>query len=338
MLEGTQDFRWRDGDRTVVFEGDGVKRALSTLEAQGFGDFELLSTERAVSSPAGQALATAARAVHHVSSGGVPDASAELLGKAAGDRLVALGGGRVIDSAKAVAAITGAGVAALPTTLSGAEMTGIHRLPAGREAEARGMVRPRLVIADPHAMTDAPGELLRTSAMNALAHGAEATYGPFANPFATLCGLQGARLIGASLGPGELGDSALRSLALGALLCANAIDSAGLSLHHVISQTTVRVCGTPHAQTNAAVLPHSLEAMRPRAASEIGAVEEAIGASVGGLTARVEEMVGRRIGLGELGARPQDLPTVISQAGERLRAMAVPADEAEVEKVLAAAM
>ena len=50
--------------------------------------------------------------------------------------LVALGGGRVIDVAKAIAAVRGGRVAALPTTLSGAEMTHIHRLPDGHERAA----------------------------------------------------------------------------------------------------------------------------------------------------------------------------------------------------------
>ena len=32
--------------------------------------------------------------------------------------------------------------------------------------------------------------------------------------------------------------------------------SAGLAVHHIVCQTIVRVCGTPHAQTNAVMLPH----------------------------------------------------------------------------------
>ena len=52
--------------------------------------------------------------------------------------------------------MTGAEVAAIPTTMSGAEMTGIHRLPAGAEARVGALVRPALVIADPVAMTSQP--------------------------------------------------------------------------------------------------------------------------------------------------------------------------------------
>ena len=70
--------------------------------------------------------------------GSVPAAAAGILDDAGGERLVALGGGRAIDTAKAVAAVTGAEVAAMPTTLSGAEMTGIHRLPARRRGRAPG--------------------------------------------------------------------------------------------------------------------------------------------------------------------------------------------------------
>ena len=51
----------------------------------------------------------------------------------------------MIDTAKAIASVTGAAVAAIPTTLSGAEMTGIHRLPAGAEDRVAALVRPDLV-------------------------------------------------------------------------------------------------------------------------------------------------------------------------------------------------
>ena len=86
--------------------------------------------------------ATRPRTTHLVDPGQVPQTAAALLETARSTHLVALGGGRVIDTAKAVASISGAAVAAIPTTLSGAEMTGIHRLPAGAEDRAAGLVRP----------------------------------------------------------------------------------------------------------------------------------------------------------------------------------------------------
>ena len=70
-------------------------------------------------------------------------------------------------------------MAAIPTTLSGAEMTAIHRLPAGQEGVAG--VRPALVLADPELMTSAPEAELRATAMNALAHGGDSLYTPLAD-------------------------------------------------------------------------------------------------------------------------------------------------------------
>src|SRR5205085_9281376 len=140
--------------------------------------------------------------------------------------------------AKAMASLTGAGVGSVPSTLSGAEMTSLHRKIEGRE---RGpSVRPVLVIGDPVLMCSLPEPALRASALNALAHGVEALYGPRANPVATLLALWGAEM----LAGGEL--------AFGSLLCGYAVDSAGYAVHHVLCQTTVRTAGTGHAQTNAA--------------------------------------------------------------------------------------
>ena len=73
-------------------------------------------------------------------------------------------------------------MAAIPTTLSGAELTAFHRTPAG--VEGAHMVRPSLVVADPLLMASQPATELAASAMNALAHGMEALYTPLANPVA----------------------------------------------------------------------------------------------------------------------------------------------------------
>lgn len=223
--------------------------------------------------------------------------------------LVALGGGRVIDVAKAIAAVSGARVVAIPTTLSGAPMTAIHRLPAGLEERVRGMVRPSLVIADPEAMTSQPEEDLRASAMNALAHGADTLYLPFSNPVSEMTALRGAKLIGGTLDqPREERDRA--ALALGSLLCAYAIDSAGIGLHHLVCQTLVRVCGTPHAETNAAVLPHALALLVERAPEVYERLAVALDSELGDLSKRVE-LLGRPQPLSELGGDASKLDEAI---------------------------
>jgi alcohol dehydrogenase class IV len=186
---------------------------------------------------------------------------------------VALGGGRVVDSAKAIGAADGLAVAAVTTTLSGAELTGFHRLPAG--VEGKRLVRPSLVIADPALMSSAPMPLLAASAMNALAHAVEALYTPLANPVASMAALRGARLIASGL-DGE-GEPDRQALALGALLAGYASGQTGYAVHHVVCQTIVRVGGTPHAQTNATMLPHSVRLMRDRAPEEMRRLDEALG-------------------------------------------------------------
>ncbi|HEY3553041.1 MAG TPA: iron-containing alcohol dehydrogenase, partial [Solirubrobacterales bacterium] len=266
------DFVWRDAGRTVVFRRSGVDAAIEVLREHGVDEFELLSTQRALAGAA--VLAEAASGVQEVQSGQVPAAAAALLdalspphdaSKGVRARpLVALGGGRVIDVAKAVASVGGQEVIAIPTTMSGAEMTGSHRLPAGAEELARGTVRPRLVIADPEAMTSQPEEELRASSMNALAHGADTLYLPMCNPVSEMTALRGAGLIAGALDEAQEERDA-SALALGSILCGYAIDSAGMGLHHLVCQTLVRLCGTPHAETNAAILPRSVELLAGRA-------------------------------------------------------------------------
>ena len=223
--------------------------------------------------------------------------------------LVALGGGRVIDVAKAIAAISGARVAAIPTTLSGAPMTAIHRLPAGAEDQVRGMVRPALVLGDPELMTGQDEPQLRASAMNALAHGADTLYLPFSNPVSEMTALRGAGLIARALDQEREGRDRA-ALALGSLLCGYAIDSAGLGLHHVVCQTLVRVCGTSHAETNAAILPHALALLAERAPEPYERLAAALGIDRGGLRQRVEE-IGRPQPLGELGGDASKLDEAI---------------------------
>lgn len=326
----TADFTWRDAGRTVVFRRGGVGTAVEVLREQGVGEFELLSTERAL--VGAEELTGVAEGVHEVESGQVPTAAAALVSALAppldaseGVRarsLVALGGGRVIDVAKAIAAISGAQVVAIPTTMSGAEMTAIHRLPEGAEERARGMVRPRLVIADPEAMTSAPEAELRASSMNALAHGADTFCTPLSNPVSKMTALRGAELIGNALDREREGRDR-GALALGSVLCGYAIDSAGLGLHHVVCQTLVRICGTPHAETNAAILPRALAFLAERAPEPYGRLAIALDTDLAGLPARVEAL-GRPRRLGELGGEEAKVDEAVEAMLQRPEISHVP--------------
>lgn len=306
------DFVWRDAGRVIVFREGGVGDAAGLLAENGMQPFELLTTPRHLG--AAEALASAAVAIHELPPAdpatAVPAAAAALLDSALSPNLVALGGGRVIDTAKAIAAVTGARVAAIPTTMSGAEMTGIHRLPAGAESRVRAMVRPALVIADPAAMTSAPEPELRASSMNALAHGADSLYTPYANPVSEMTALRGAELIATALDE-DPPDRNRANLALGSILCGYAIDSGAFALHHVICQTLVRICGTPHATTNAAILPRAMAFMAPRVPDGLRPLATALGTDPETMEARILDLGGNPPGLGAQGADRTKLPQAI---------------------------
>jgi maleylacetate reductase len=265
------------------------------------------------------------------------------------DRLVAAGGGRVVDTAKAIAGAMGGRCAAIPTTLSGAEMTPFHRLPAG--VEGARMVRPELVIADPELMASAPATKLAASAMNALAHAMEALYTPLANPVSDLAALRAAALLSEGVTADPPGAEAL---ALGALLAGYASGSAGIAIHHAICQTIVRTAGTPHAETNAVMLPHSARLMAERAPGPLSEFAWALEtphpaqpaepaasglgrdpASAAGDVARIAARCGHTR-LSTLGVTEEQLPEVArTVAGHPLRANTPePPDEDELLAVL----
>jgi len=302
-----------DDRRTLLIYGGPITDPLGAMRGQSWDQFDLLSTERAL--PEVPELRDAATAVHALPPGRVPEAAAAVIDAVASDRLVAFGGGRVIDSAKGIAAVRGGEVEAIPTTLSGAPMTGFHRLPAGREGEAAGFVRPSLVIAYADAMTSAPEIQLRATALNALAHGGDSLFSPLADPISRDAALRGAKLIADALDqPPKKRDRS--RLALGALLGAYAVDRAGLSLHHVLGQSAVWVLGIPHADAYAALLPQTMEAMRARAPEQLEALARALGTDSAGIRERIADLAGHRR-LGELGADRGRIDEVIDVAMAR---------------------
>ncbi len=103
----------------------------------------------------------------------------------------------MIDTAKALGAATGKAVAAVPTTLSAAEMTWLHRQVAGLEP-VPAFVRPRVVINDPALSASQPEPELAASAANSLGHAVEAPLTIGASPVPTLAAREAARLTAAA--------------------------------------------------------------------------------------------------------------------------------------------
>ncbi len=317
-------FRWQDGERLIVF-GSGAA-------AEAWTGAELFTTRRALDQvPA--AIRDTATAVRLVPSGQVPDAAAAVAADAAGERIVAFGGGRVIDVAKAVASARGGAVCAVPTTLSAAEMSSRHRPLPGFEAAPP--VRPKLVLNDPDLSAGQPPDARRQSAANALGHGVQALASAGRNPVASLAAERGLRLLGEGL---EAASGERLPLAEGALLTGYAIGSAGLGLHHAICQTLVRTCDVGHAATNAAMLPHTASELARRYPDQLEAAGRALATPLAGLGPRLAELGGGGR-LRDLGVTAGDLDRVARAAAGRdeIRSMPDPPDAAALRELLAAA-
>jgi alcohol dehydrogenase class IV len=321
-------FDWRDGQRVVHFGRGRLAEAVDLLGGPGY---TLLTTKRA----ADLTLTEAAEAVHMVGAGRVDELADALLDEVTGERIVALGGGRVIDTAKAVAAgLGGARVLAVPTTLSGAEMTWVHRH-ATRVAADTARVRPAVVVYDPAVAASQPVGELAASALNALGHAAEAPCTTLASPVPTLMALEAARLIGG----GFEAEPDRDGLALAALLAGAAIDSAWYGLHHVLSQTAVRLCDVGHGPANAILLPHTLEALGRRFPDQHVRLGEALGGEPSAVAARICALTGATR-LAELGVTEAQLDACADAAADRGELELTPprADRDELRAIYAAAL
>jgi alcohol dehydrogenase class IV len=311
-------FTWHDGERAIHFGRGRIAEAVELLPA----GYALLTTERGQDDA--PAVVEAAAEVHLVGPGLVDELSAELLPKVGGDGMVvALGGGRVVDTAKAIGGATGRPAGAIPTTLSAAEMTKIHRTPAGA-ADAR-RIRPAFVLNDPALCASQPPAELAASAANSLAHAIEGQCTTMASPVPTLAGREAARLIDAAYA-GEIEDVHRDQLALAALLSGYAIDAAGYGLHHVLAQTLVRVGGAGHGPANAAMLPHTIAALEQRRPGYVDPDR-----SVQQLAQTLARLAGAD-GIRKLGVEQAKLAECARAAAQRaeLALTPPPADEAEL--------
>lgn len=245
------------------------------------------------------------------------------------DGLLAVGGGSAIDTAKAVSVQRDLPVASVPTTYSGAEWTPGF----GVRDEARGIKggggggRVEAIVYEPELTLTLPiGETVGT-AMNALAHCAEALYVEGRNAEADEEALAGAGLISSAL-PSVVVDfedrRARRALLEGAMHAGAALAGAGLGLGHAMAQALGGRYGIAHGAANAVCLPAALRFNEPVAAAEIERFSEAVGG--GSAVARVEDLaaLGGFRQLRDLGVPEAELDEVAAATIERPGAKANP--------------
>jgi alcohol dehydrogenase class IV len=320
----SEAFRHIEAARTIVFGPAALARS-AELIGEGY---TLLSTTRAAAS-APEILERAATMIE-VPAGQVELVAAQLRVSVTGSRLVALGGGRVIDVAKALAAADPPrDVVAIPTSLSAAEMTAVHRHAQG-VAPGTPRVRPAVVINDPQLSASQPSEALAASSANALGHAMTALVSDRGTPISrAVAGEAIQRLvrgwIDAEPDRGEL--------ALGALLAGWSVDHGGLGLHHALAQTAVRVASLEHAKTNAALLPATIRAIRSRRPAEFTRLDEALGIALEAVAEQLRQRA--RANLGLLGHDEELLRRAVETASKRSELNRIPPapDHVEIREI-----
>ena len=258
------------------------------------------------------------------------DRIADLVAATAGaDGLLAVGGGSAIDLAKAVSAEKWLPLVSVPTTYSGSEWTGYFGIrDPDRRMKGGGMgANLAGIVYEPRLTVDLPREESGGTALNALAHCAEALYVKGHNPDGDLAALVGASLIAEWL-PRVLDDGrdfeARTRLLEGAQRAGIALALAGLALGHAMAQALGGRYGIAHGAANALCLPPVLRFNVPVAADEIARFGGAIGAD--DPSARVEELA-RASGftrLRDLDVPEAELDEVAEAASERAGARANP--------------
>jgi maleylacetate reductase len=266
----------------------------------------------------------------------VPSERVDEAAAQAGGGVIAVGGGSAIDLGKAISAAADVALVSVPTTYSGAEWTTFYgiRDPERKMRGGGAGAHPAGIVYDAGLTLDLPRETTVGTAMNALAHCAEALYVRGHNKDADEHALAGAKLIGEWLprvvdAPRDL--EARTELLRGACHGGAALGGSGLAIAHAMAQAIGGRYGLPHGTLNGICLPPALEWNEQWAPDAVRRFREAVGRDVTELTA-----LGGITRLRELGVPEEDLPELAAAAAARPgnQANPRPATASEIEQLL----
>jgi len=262
--------------------------------------------------------------------------SAATRAAAGADGLVGLGGGSAIDTSKAVSAGTGLSLVAVPTTYAGAEWTPYFgmRDPVRRLKTGGSGANTVAVVYEPALTLGLPREETVGTAMNALAHCAEALYAgecPDASHGAELI----ARWLPVVVSDGD--DLEARTgLLEGAMHAGLALAERGLFLAHAMAQALGGRYGLSHGAMNAICLAPALRFNADAVPEAIASFGRSLGTDHP--ATRVEELasLGGFVRLRDFGVPEDELPELAAQTAARPGAMTNPrsATAADVEALL----
>jgi alcohol dehydrogenase len=292
--------------------------------------------------------------------------------------VVAVGGGSVIDAAKAIALVgpnggsvadfpvgckpkkPGHTIVAVPTTAgTGSEtnMFGVVTDPKlGRKVlVAHQSVLPVSVVLDPELTRDLPPVPTATCGMDVLTHAIEAFTSNRANPFADSLALRAIAMVSGSLATAvEDGKNleARSQMLLAAHIAGLAFSSSGLGICHAMGHPLSARLDVAHGQSLATLLPHVMrfnlstcEAKYALAAIALGvALPDASDAENARHAVTAVEALSARVGTarsgGDLGIKPELLSTLVEDAMADLLMMGTPRfpEPTEVRQLYEAAL
>lgn len=281
------------------------------------------------------------------------DRGASMARDAGCDLVVGLGGGSVIDAAKAISGmVTNGGSVrdylegvkeitvpslpyiAVPTTSgTGAEATK-NAVLTNREEGYKRSIRhfnliPDSAVVDLELTLGLPPRITASTGLDALAQLVEPYVSKRAQPMTDMIALEGMRLAGRSLrrAVAEGGDLSARSeMSLASLLSGMALANSGLGLAHALSHPLGARFGVPHGLGCGLFLPLVMEFNMPSCVSRLARVAEALGCDVEGIdeaaraamaveeVARLVKDVGLEARLSDFGVKGDDLPEIAASS------------------------
>lgn len=329
----------------VVFGFGTIAQAGAEIERLGRGRALVLSTPqqeaqaRSLSDDLGKASAGvfAGAAMHTPAD--VTEEALKAFADAGADCVVSLGGGSTTGLGKAIATRTGADQVVIPTTYAGSEMTDI----LGETAQGRKVTRrdpsilPETVIYDVDLTLTLPKAMTVTSALNSIAHAAEALYAKDRNPIVSLVSVEAARAFYEAL-PALVRDprdrEARKLAAYGAWLGGIALGGVSMALHHKICHTLGGAFNTPHAETHAIMLPHTIGYNTQAVPELLAPLGEIFGATPGKGLFSFAERLGAPTRLRDLGLTEADLDKAADMATENPYANPRPIERDAIRSLL----
>jgi len=296
------------------------------------------------------------------------EAGADAAKRSGCDVVVGLGGGSVMDCAKAIAflalndgdiseyiygRLTGDRALPLiliPTTCgTGSEGNGFAVLTNPATGDKKSLRTPAVIakasLIDPACMTTLPGKVLASVGFDALCHSMEAYTSNAATPLSDSLALTAMELAAGSLVPlvtGEDGSmEAWEKLTLASTLGGMAIGTAGCTLAHGMEHPASGIRNIVHGQGLAALTPAAIEALLPGRPERFARISALLGGTGAGDCAdAVRELlarIGLSVTLGDLGIRGEDIPWMtencLKVSAGNLANTPVPADAAMIEDI-----